>query len=434
MVKCNELYNQILINVENTESYSKIKDVVWKSCKDLKLQYRKSLLKLKIILINTPCHGFGDIIFATKIHDYLKKWYNVDVKIATTEPEKFIKLGYPKNSLYLLKNAKGTANSCRRLKRLTLTTLGRKQIKLKADLYLVTPMQSDQDPDISDIQTVFSDATKFNTYYFSEYNPYNPQYYDFPMGIGKNLYGLLLTNFRKMRQDLIKHPYALSYIADSSSIPRAENCLISFIQLVTHKYNYPIFEIIVPSWVTDLSKRYWNKIINNIAKKYGKVYLYTKSDKMLLQNQPGLTLVLRSDIYPLQNKKMVSLIQNSVKDILVTGDQSITDVLSCCPNKNIFYQIAGWKESFAKQLSIELPNKFLTKKKTSCGTLSAIKYKSNYINFIKKWDFRKNAKQKLDCVLLSQICMKKSPKLRELIMKINSIHRLSSIKKQLLQV
>ena len=33
--------------------------------------------------------------------------------------------------------------------------------------------------------------------------------------------------------------------------------------------------------------------------------------------------------------------KDSVEDILVTGDQSLTDVLSCCKsNKNVWYQIA----------------------------------------------------------------------------------------------
>jgi hypothetical protein len=91
--------------------------------------------------------------------------------------------------------------------------------------------------------------------------------------------------------------------------------------------------------------------------------------------------------------------ENSVEDILVTGDQSITDALSCCSSKNIFYQIARWKRMFGKGLSKYMPNQYLKSYKTSCGTLKAVKYKSNYKKFVKEWDFRTLAKPKMDAII-----------------------------------
>ena len=90
---------------------------------------------------------------------------------------------------------------------------------------------------------------------------------------------------------------------------------------------------------------------------------------------------------------------HSVKDILLTGDQSITDALSCCGSKNIFYQIAPWKITFGHELAKYLPNKYLKSVKTSCGTIKAIRYNSDYRNFIKKWDFKVLAKPKLDAII-----------------------------------
>ena len=93
--------------------------------------------------------------------------------------------------------------------------------------------------------------------------------------------------------------------------------------------------------------------------------------------------------------------EHSIKDILLTGDQSITDALSCCSDKNIFYQIAPWKEDFGYNLSKELPNKYLGNIETSCGTLSALKYKSDYKHFVKNWNFETLAKTKMDAIILA---------------------------------
>lgn len=91
--------------------------------------------------------------------------------------------------------------------------------------------------------------------------------------------------------------------------------------------------------------------------------------------------------------------QHCVNDLLLTGDQSLTDALSCCPKKNLFYQIAPWKQNLAKNLARYLPNKFLLKKRLSCGSIKAIKYKSNHKTFVKRWDFRTRGKPKLDAIM-----------------------------------
>ena len=107
----------------------------------------------------------------------------------------------------------------------------------------------------------------------------------------------------------------------------------------------------------------------------------------------------------------------SLKDILLTGDQSITDALSCCTNKNIFYQIAEWKESLGKQLGKMLPNKYLLSKKTSCGTIKAIKYNSNYQQFLKKYDFRKISKNKLNGILNLAVLLKEDKESSNIVKK-----------------
>ena len=107
---------------------------------------------------------------------------------------------------------------------------------------------------------------------------------------------------------------------------------------------------------------------------------------------------------------MLNLIKYSVDDILLTGDQSITDGLSCCADKNIFYQIAEWKESLGKQLGKMLPNKYLLSKKTSCGTIKAIKYNSDYRKFLQRYDFRKISKNKLNGIFNLMVMLKQNNK------------------------
>ena len=96
---------------------------------------------------------------------------------------------------------------------------------------------------------------------------------------------------------------------------------------------------------------------------------------------------------------MLGLIKYSVKDVLLTGDQSITDALSCCDRKNIFYQIAPWKENLGHQLAKLMPQKYLLKEDTACGTLKAIKYNANYHKFVAQWNFTKRAGPRLNGII-----------------------------------
>ena len=161
------------------------------------------------------------------------------------------------------------------------------------------------------------------------------------------------------------------------------------------KYKKNNFELVLPNWVTHSMAKHIFKIV---YPHFRKVFIKTKEDSVELEGNPNEknTLYLRLDIFPLPNKKMVDLMSHSVKDILVTGDQSITDALSCCVDKNIFYQIAPWKKDFAKNLVNEMPNKWLSASKTACGGLESINYRSDYRQFKKDWDFRKRAKPYMD--------------------------------------
>lgn len=405
---------------------------------------------ISILILNAPCNGFGDIIFAMKIANYLREWYNVKITIATTNTNSFITLGENPNNLVKLisKSDKNkTNNQCRMFKNLIFE----KKIS-DHDLIFVAPVPSEKDNNYYDIQRLINYSNKFNTYFFSEYN-YGSNF-DFPTGIGGGgyRYGLLFNNINSenlKRVNGINNEYAVVYISDN--IVRSETCLISFFEMIAKKYSKDNknFDIIVPNWVIEDCIEYtgmWvlrqncvyfkKLIIKLLSKYYSNIDIVTK-DKIRkniftkeTKNDNSL-LTIRGDIYPLKNEEMLGLINYSVKDILLTGDQSITDALSCCPEKNIFYQIATWKESFGKDLAKNLPNKFLMKKSTSCGSLDALKYNSNYKKFVDYWDFRKLAKPKMDAVIIYSKYRKDNRIIKNLEQLISSSKNLNSLKNKI---
>jgi hypothetical protein len=391
--------------VDNVTTKNELYDIPWKIFYDKNKKCRGECSKnINVLILNTPCMGFGDIVYGMKLSQYIKEWYKCKVTIATTQTDKFIQLGESKDNLLLLKGNK--KSQCRRFKYLDIYNFNEKKIKLPIyDLIFVAPLTADFDPDYKDVKSLIPYSNRFNTFFFSEYNDTLSKDIDFHTGVGDNRLGLFLTKITsKGKLPQIKNRYSVIYIAET--IDGSDNCFLSFIEMVAKKYckMYNNFDIVVPEWIVKNINKYKKKLIKLIKPYYDNIVLISKTeDNYILEDDDNnKTINIRGDILPLQNKDMTRLIKYSVRDILLTGDQSITDALSCCSSeKNIFYQIAPWKRNFGKNLSTQLPNKFLSKKTTSCGTIHAIKYHSDYKKFIKKWDFRKIARGKMDSIFLS---------------------------------
>jgi hypothetical protein len=417
------IYTNILENISNLTNLKDIKNIFWKA--NVNCRPKKNT-RLNILLLNSPCNGFGDVIFCNKILNYLQDWYNCKVTIATTDIQNFKNLGLTKNIISIRSTIKET--QCRRFKKLKFETNIPKQ-----DLIFIAPMQADYEPNLNDVKPLIPYANKFNTFFFSEYNP-EFKNFDFPTGVGKNSFGLLFTDIPSYskKKIQIENPYVVTYIAES--IDDSYNCFCSFIEMVCVKYHnkYKSLDIIIPSSIEYFFTDNISGIIKNISKYYPNIRYIGKSDSFTIQKKKENKhwLTFRADILPLPYDEMLGLIKYSIKEILLTGDQSITDALSCCPEKNIFYQIAGWKENFAEQIGRELPNKYILNIKTSCGSIKAIKYKSNYSDFIKNWDFRKLAKPKLDAIISSAIFKKENSEiindLENIIMKSKSINAIKN--------
>jgi hypothetical protein len=65
---------------------------------------------------------------------------------------------------------------------------------------------------------------------------------------------------------------------------------------------------------------------------------------------PVSSLNFRTDIMPLPQIDFRCLVQKSVMEILITGNQTVSDVMSCCKNKIIYYQCAEWAVTFARRV------------------------------------------------------------------------------------
>ena len=116
MPKDSEVYPNIIKNISIIKNIADIQDAFWTSFYENKHIPNNNLgSKLKILLLNTPCNGFGDIVFAMKIADYLEEWYNAKVTIASTSIESFNKLGRTKNLVSLVSKNKND-QQCRRFK------------------------------------------------------------------------------------------------------------------------------------------------------------------------------------------------------------------------------------------------------------------------------------------------------------------------------
>lgn len=346
--------------------------------------------KLSVIIINAPCMGFGDIVFGIKFATILRKWYKCNVKIITTQKDNFILLGEDPNNVYGL-TSKSENSQCRRLKNMIL------EREVTADIYFVAPLQQDFEPDMNDVRMLFPNVNKLNTFFVSEYNDSLHKKIMFHTGIGGKRYGLLLTEpeINPPPLKIGNIPYCVIYVANS--LDRVKSCVYKFITMVAKKYSGNDFQIVLSSWILNFNML--PSICNILRDYFGEAVLcYDGKCRKNVLGKRKNKVYIRLDVLPLPNNEMINLMSGSVRDILVTGDQSITDVLSCCIDKNIFYQIAPWKKSFAKNLVKELPNKWLSKKSESCGGLKAIKYKSDYSQFRERWNFSDLARPMMDMI------------------------------------
>jgi hypothetical protein len=387
-----------------------------------KKHFKPELLQkpIKILLLTSTCNGFGDVIFSCKLKKYLKEWYGdlVQVKIATNSVKQFTSMEEPISELIHL----GTTHKniqCREFRSLkpfdasAFVDTGElipEDINV-FNLYLIAPITYDFNPDFNEIHYLVKNSNRFNTFFLCEYNYPIDKDVLFNVGVGKSRLGLFLIGKEDEKSDrlpTLNNPYSIIYIAQNDL--HLSQCYRGFIELITTKYKLPQLDIVCPFWMKDIIIYERVELRRKISKHYSQIeYVYNQDEKIVTEvldshmskDNKGV-LTFRFDIFPVPFKKVLSLYQHSLPQVLLTGDQSITDFLSLRYNDSVpYYQGLPWKQNFYTSMSKALPQKFFKSYKTSCGNLHAIKYKPKFTNFIKKNDFRVNAKPIMDSVIMS---------------------------------
>jgi hypothetical protein len=166
---------------------------------------------------------------------------------------------------------------------------------------------------------------------------------------------------------------------------------------------YPKLDVILPAHVLE-NKKGMSQLIKYIKNNnfYDEVDIITSKSNYPVHDESSKVLRFRSELTPMPYEKYVSMFNYCLPDVLITGDQSVTDIISCCQDYNIYYQIMPWKRNLAKNLSkvTEAQQDYLRKVRDSCG-LQKMSYnkKLNLRILEEKYDFRKLAKEKLDGIV-----------------------------------
>ncbi len=357
--------------------------------------------ELKVAVVVITSGGFGDIIFGTKFARYIKygltpssKPYSHNVTILTGEPSKFKKLMVDDiDIIRLFSKDKDVDYEVSDL----LPNLVSKGELPQFDLIFIAP-HTMENPGInySAVENLFKNSTPFNIIFLSEYQDKLDKGFDFNTGIGEDYDGLLFNDaeIAPKLEKIGPIPYALAYVAYTPY----SFCFADFLKMIVTKYHnkYKNLQVVVPEHAVYTLVQQRTRFSTNskelqkyIRQYYPNIVIKMKKGQTIITKGNGGKLIIRGDILPVSHPEMLSLIKYSIPDILITGDQSITDVLDCCQEKNIWYQTMDWKMDLAKALAKELPQKYLADKATTCGSLEAVRWNNTGTDFKQNHDFRK---------------------------------------------
>lgn len=404
----------LLYKIKTVKNYDELFNIAFENNdKSLFINYKK----LKVALFVNTCYGFGDIIFTLKIQNYIKQWYNVDCSIITTNPKKFIgrtKSLYCTKIPHIKKYTECIDTKGMRIYNIDENGNSTTLAKLpNFDLIFATPwIGTDFDPNRNLLKSIFPYTNKFNTFLFSEYNLPDYKKYDFPVGIGKNYCGILLSNnpiyFKEIQKTprLIENPYIIVHISEHPYV-NINKCFSNFIKLMCKKYHNNIrnLDIICPSILFKNTKEF-DKLKSYIVENgyYDNVIKVKNSVDKGSSEYSGSTLTFNSSILPLEYEKFQSLFYYSLPDILVTGDQSLTDIINSPKDFNLYYQTMPWKTGLAKTLSKILHTDYLKNVGSSCGLENlSLNDKTDLKLISENYSFEKLGKPKMDRIFKNAI-------------------------------
>jgi hypothetical protein len=400
---------EIVKKIQQTTKFKDLYDIPFELNETLGMNITPDV---NIALFCNPCYGFGDVMFCYKIYNYIKEWYGITPTVFTTKPQMFIDNGI--TNVMGVKVPGKPFEECDNIKNMKIYSVKNKKPhkrvtpKIKYDLIFVTPwIGTDYEPKHSSMKTLFPYSNRFNTFLFSEYNAPEPYKYDFPTGIGPRkgkdkAYGLLLTELdRSAGERQFKNPYLMVHLTNDERV-NMMSCLRKFITLMVKKYSdtHPNLDIVLSKHIFSNSEGV-KKLIKYIESLgyYDKVKISDDGSTEYIEGKKILTL---RPLPPTPYAKYVQMFNFCLPDILITGDQSVTDIISCCKDYNIYYQIMPWKRNFAKNLSNATSSQkgYLSRVRDSCGLQKMSESKKLKLdNIIENFDFRKLAKPRLDGII-----------------------------------
>jgi hypothetical protein len=271
------------------------------------------------------------------------------------------------------------------------------------------------------MSNLFPFANARTVFTFSEYDLESLKPSDFPLGLAPHSLGLLvspsecLAKPRYVAESVLKVPadtrFAMGYVANAfgprESVVPTLACVASFAEMVLDKHGSSElpndqFHLVVNVSLVSPPKTVLEAA--SVAEDPGALNDWERQSKqakiriiaaaaaagfvsVVIQDIGGREhkwpasasfrpkiLYIRHDVWPLSHSHMLTLMKHGVSDVLVTGDQSVTDLISCATatdDKTIWYQALPWKLRFAEELAKHLHRPELASgEDAACGLIA----------------------------------------------------------------
>ena len=343
--------------------------------------------RIKLLIFCPVRGGMGDVFFAKNLRDYIVKWcaqvglrIRITTLLASVEGKedaerKATIAGYSREEIITesLGRSEGFTSF--------YSALRPEQPLGTFDLYFLAPVNMDvaygkvkreyplrrgrdamhipiKEIILYDLQPLFNNLTMDNMITFSVYNGeellgtddidfFKNTDYDFATGIGEGKYGIMQPADVLLAECdadfLVKHglaagKYALVYVDTEQE--HVNDCIEEFVKRVVRKYESLTVVMPVKAWNAGIEQFLIDlSTINNLRLIH---------DGKIIKDGEGGTLNIRTDVLPLVRKEFICLLKHSVREVLLTGNQSVSDIATCCPDKLLTYQVSTWTRAFGK--------------------------------------------------------------------------------------
>lgn len=336
--------------------------------------------KFRALLICTPLGGMGDVIFLKKFVTLLSEWFpNCILSLMADVQNYDFKDIFDWVHVYDLRTKHGDYNESVSLDNAYVHG----EHVAANDVFFILPHLTMNDfenwryPPEYHLQVLAPEAgvMSHNTFWIGEYNESGVE---IETGFGTEC-GVFLdvppSDESSLPKVLEGQSFVLAYVTpDIGDEPKTVRSILTFIMAAIEDKSE--LTVIMP-----------NDAVRVVAKVLNRDYELGVSEFTINTDQH---VVLRGDVLPVPYTQMIQMMRQSDGYVMVTGDQSLSDVIGCClGKKSIWYQWLPWKEEVFEAV-VEDHSQYVTR-----GTAKVKTFKPKDI------DFREKGK----AVILSAISM-----------------------------